>query len=339
MPSRNLLLTDVKFVFRAKIMRRRARTPTNSLYMATAHVEVGAVGRSETHVAYLVKPGRGRPAFEILTHGGRLYWPALRDLGGRPGTTETRLLRLLSWRWDIDAADSSNRPDMEPPLLDADLTWRSIEASGERDALTLLHRRAASCLVVDGEVFAEGGVPLAPRGPQAVTRKHPTLSSGTSRAVLPETAGLGWQPGSFHLRDTHFFLAAGTFGVPPVTDGQVGIVVHRAFPLDPLEVRIDAMFRLAWHKLRTVEKKRQTGAFAEVVDRFSAAESGPASELTPRRCEALRLMMETGYFLGITSEFLRFIAATVQAAERAGTMVSSSDLTDDEIKALAQLGG
>lgn len=85
MPVRDLLLTDVKFVFRAKIMRRRARKPTSSAYMATAHVEVGVVGRSETHVAYSVEPGRGRPAFEILTHGGRLYWPVLRgDVPGLP---------------------------------------------------------------------------------------------------------------------------------------------------------------------------------------------------------------------------------------------------------------
>lgn len=337
MPLRDLLLTDVKFVYQAKVTRRRARKPTSSAYMATAHVEVGVVGRSETHVAYSVEPGRGRPAFQIVAYGGRLYWPALGDLGGRPGTTETRLRRLLSWRWDIDAADLSKPTHMEPPSLDADLSWRSIEASGESEALALLHRRAAACLVVDGEVLAEGGVPVAPRSPRFNSRNYPTLSGGTSRALDPGANGLGWQPGAFHLRETQLYLGAGRFSVPSPTDQIGGITTHCAFPIDPIEIRIDATFRVAWHQFRAVAKKRQAGALSEVVNRFSAAEAAPAELLTSRRWEALRFMMETGGSLGIRTELLRFIAATMEAARSGAGAMPGYDLTEEDIEFLAVL--
>jgi hypothetical protein len=335
MPTRGFLLTDVKFVFGAQVTRHRGGKPVHATYIANAHAEVSVVRRSEMGVAYSIQPGGDRRPFVILMHGGRLYWPALQGLGGHAGSVENRLRRLLHWRWDVEEAAW---PDTEPPSLDSDLSWRRVVESGEQKALTLLHRRAASCLVVDGEVYAEGGVPLALEAKAAARRRFPVLSSGTTRAVLPSTAGLGWQPGSFHLDEVHYFLAAGRFSVPCVDDPPGAIVVHTAFPVDPLEVRIDATVRVASHVLQGVAKKRRIDPYTEVVDKFLAAEAGPVALLTQRRCKALQFLMETGESIGLNFGDIGFIVATLEAAAGAG-LTWHPELTEEESEALANLAG
>jgi hypothetical protein len=332
-----LLLADVKFVFRARVVLRRARKPSTSTFMAKAPIEVEQIGLSEMQPAYSVGSRGGRGGFKILMHGGRLYWPALCDLGGHAGTVETRLRRLLSWRWDATSANGEEREPREP---EADLSWRSMEESGEKQALTLLHRRAAACLVVDGYLYAEGGVPLASCLPGSLGRELPVLSTGTSRALDPGVAGLGWQPGAFHLMEAQLRLATGAFDVPYPGKEARGLVAHAAFAVDPLQVRLDATFRIAWHALWAPPRKRRTGMFSSVVDRFVAAESAGATELTARRHGALLFMLERIDGLGLGCPVDSCVSATLEAMNSAGAEADTDfGLTSEEIGALALLAG
>jgi hypothetical protein len=333
MPQSPILLPDVNFVYQVVGVGRRARKPRTHIFMDGAPVEVRQADPSETKVAYSYK-AKTSTGFDILLHDGRLYWPALMGLGGRRGSVEAQLRRLLSWRCD---ATGMAWHDMEPPSLSG-IGWREILHSTNAEALALLHRRAESCLVVGGQLYALGGVPLVSRSTEPGARKYRILSTGTTRALHPAADGLGCQPGSFDAIDAQHYLATGDFDTPSLGNNVGGLTAHVELPVDPLETRLDATYRITWDHLQWPARNLKRAVFVQVVDQFTAAKSGSAAaSLTERRYEALCAVRERMAELRLDAPLDHIVGSTLAAIEETGISPPDRKMTEEEIAALTLL--
>jgi len=330
MAQRTIMLFDVKFVFEVVGTRHRCRKPRSFVFSDVAPVEVLQVDRTDVRAAYSFKPARG-PAFDIVMHDGRLYWPALKDLGGHPGTVEARLRRLLSWKLDALVRERRDEPSAYP-----DLGWRHIVHNGYQPARALLNRRAQSCLVVGEELFALGGSPLIPRRARGANYKYPLLSAGTSRALDPVAVGLGWQPGNLHLIDSQPYLATGLFEIPSPSKSVGGLTAYVDLPVEANEVRLDATFRIAWDALQWRRRNSRHPAAVDVAEQFAAAEVGPVAQLSERRCEVLSYLRYRRDELRLGAPLNHLVGATLTALGRSESD-SKPELTEEDVAALLSL--
>ncbi len=334
------VLIRTPFTFEAMVRERYGRAHVCKIYSALAALEFKSIPSAER--AYGIQLGPDE-SIDILFDGGRLLWPMNYVVPFRSRIVGAALLRLQNGTLDLFA---SGRYDATAPDYRNDPSVAQEGPSGYDAALAAVWRKSDACVLVGGELYAEGGVPIFLSGPGILDRGVHVASSGAGRHAEPRSEGLWTQPGGFHLPLVQKAIARGQFRIAAEASRDAApnryprVVAYQDMPIDALDLRIDATFREFLPLLTTAEGDVRGGDTEGGC--LNPDQMDTHSDLTAMRCEMLHHVL-AGDLASITDDDianLRDVLSTAAAAGR--TMGHSAYLTrmradeDEMIAALAQ---
>jgi hypothetical protein len=275
----------VPFTFEAVVRERYGRKEVRKVYPALAVLQLKSIPSAE--LAYSIECAPGH-AVDILDHQGQLFWPLNYVTPFRRVLNGSAFREMEDGTLDLfaDGKYDKNAIDFEHDASITRVVW-----SGHEEALARVWRRANDCMMVAGELYGAGGVPIFVAGPAALNRGVHVSSSGARRDAEPRVDGLWTQPGGFHLPIVqqalargHFCLAAEASSIAPAAR-YPRVVALRKVCADALELRIDATFR-AFLPLLEAE-----GYFSEKKEK---ARASSGFGLTRARCDVLHHILAHG---------------------------------------------
>ena len=284
-------LVRVPFTFEARVLEHRKHGERHRVYGAVMPVKLESIPSAE--VAYVIELGPDE-AVHILYHRGRLIWPMTYIAPFCRAVAGDALAALEDGTLPLFG---EGRLNPNTTTLKHDLSVRKVIATDDDRARARVWRKAESCLLLGGKLYADGGVPIFVARTPELSRRIFVASSGASRHAEPRSAGLWVQPGGFHLKSLQEALARGLFRLPDQTLSPANlyprIVVCRAVSVDPLDLRVDATFRELLPVVKRELSLSTNGEYAYVVEKFERAIDGDGTDLTAARCDAMHAILAT----------------------------------------------
>jgi hypothetical protein len=233
-------------------------------------------------------------AIDVLLHQGRLMWPLKYSAPFHSLRTGDMLQRLLNGELDLF---SDGKLATKVGSLENDPSNRKIIWSGEDDARAMVARKISTCLLVGDELFGQGGAPILVGRNPGIYPIISVASSGASRSAELHIDGLAIQPGGFHLWELQDALFRGTFSIDFGSDSgdpksYPRVTAHHQRSIDPIDLRIDAAFRVVWGAIKKIPASDDT-AFEWVRSEFKDAISERPPNLSEARCEALHAILSS----------------------------------------------
>lgn len=326
----------------------RGRPGATALRRATAAIEIATVRWRDLPVAYRIKaPYDMGPGWHLIRrHDGQLWWPLVERTPLQDIKSAGQFLHdLRTGQCDLFVRRGLDHLFLEPRRQ------RAIVHDGHDDALAAVQRNARNLLIVDGALHAAGGAPLlieAHGGIRIASTRADRVVAAPSGALRIEPANGNW-PGRDRAICGDRFYVPRSFKLERAMRRrryrfyEVHVETRGGAAVDPVVVRIDAAFKVAWTALnKSIPRTRPEGwdgLRAQFVEACAAAED---DRLTAARHRALRRFVEL--FTAAerkpvaVSECLYDVKRTVSATANSPRVREPEiALTDDEVEALACL--
>lgn len=324
-PAEKLSVVYVQIVFPAGLIRSSQRKPRRVMCHSACPVQIEYTDEKIISVAYQIRVGTDGMSFNVLLHRGRLFWP-LRYINPPRWSATDPLEDLREGRLDLFCA---KRHGIQLVDFERDPGIRRVVWSDQTSVAARVNAALEQNLLLVGtELYAAGGVPLVVKFVSEGTEASAICSSGADRHGDPASSpGLALTVGGFHMPGVQAALASGSFSIPRKTTKSPrrgpSVRVYIDHPVDWLELRIDAAFRLMWGDVKQLRCQGDDGPLADVYSRFIEALDGNSQTLTAARCEALqalRLSYER-FFPVYCAEFGAVLDDTLRDAAAAGITV------------------
>lgn len=348
-----ILTIPFEFAYEMRVKRHRQRKGEVLRFRASENLHFESLCASDTEVAYRIENTKdaGGPAnFEVRRYRDRLWWPwdgygsngyGSSSLNGWPTLKafSSSIGKLLGVEQLYDVIKAAPAADQQP--------WRIVESTWEAK-FTVYQRKAANLIVIDGRVYAVGGVPFL----VSYDGRISLASTGKTRSVDPQNSELRFQPCG-HPDMTDWPVCGGKFWTPnsPGLRREAArlrcrvprIDAERPVEVDFLDVRADAAFRMTRNEIiRSSWKHSYARTQRETWSLYEEASNPRLPDLTGLRLHALLRFLEAqGEKLMAQSEMWpaktirsmkRFIHA--EAEKRKITTGSSGELAPEDESAL-----